>query len=305
MLISVLSNRPLSKAVVLTSDRAALNLLPNQQLGFECEVEGVTVRGAQRVDGWVVKEDHSLRHGAEYVTDGVVTANKADVHLRKVLDYFRTAGAVLSVRTGFHMHVDVTDLTNTEMGAFTAAYLLCEDGIYRYAGEDREYLGFCVRLGECSDELENARAMTVAEDGRTFLGNVPPHERRYCGFNMASIPRLGTVEFRHLPMSFDLDYLLNFVCTILTLKKYVYGKSAQSVLEDFYAGEWSQRVLGNLSSIVDGSDMRRGALAASVIASVAEKERKLFDKNFFPIENAAFSKWKANKEKNACAVCSE
>ena len=89
---------------------------------------------------------------------------------------------------GVHVHVDVCDLTFEELRGVLLLYSVLERTLYKYCGSSRENNNFCVPLGECGDRLSWFR-------GGISINN----DLRYCGLNLASVRKFGSIEFRMHP----------------------------------------------------------------------------------------------------------
>lgn len=93
---------------------------------------------------------------------------------------------------GVHVHVDVCDLTFEELRRVLLLYSTLERTLYKYCGGNRDQNNFCIPLGECGERLDWFRNNLTID-----------RSLRYCGLNLASVRKFGSLEFRMHPGSTD------------------------------------------------------------------------------------------------------
>ena len=197
--------------------------LPLAKIGIEIEVEGWD---GQRINSslWQDKEDHSLRGASrEFVTSGRgLVGLEISKALEVFVDHAKSHGYTNGYpRAGIHVHLDVTDLDmeSGQLASFVATYLLLEHVFFGYAGDWRNYCCYTVpmNLGQ-NDFASIGRAL--------FDKNLPNHHvvdllsrcSKYQALNLECITRYGTVEFRHLPTTFEYDRIFTWIRMILAVK---------------------------------------------------------------------------------------
>lgn len=170
--------------------------LPSQFVGLEFEIENVEGRFNTK-NLWLDHHDGSLRNGIEYVSNGPLCGNQLYESIR---EFFTQEGFKYkpTARTALHIHLDMgqeEDTLDVVVGTMCAYYIL-EDVVYNKAGEERRTLGFCYPLEDSTKYVENILG--------AYKDSLPNHVfaymrdvNRYFGFNMASVGRHGTFEFRH------------------------------------------------------------------------------------------------------------
>jgi len=184
-------------------------------LGIELELENSNVERRAMPAGWVYHEDQSLRNGAEVVLrtpqNGLTLAQSIESFYAQKYKY--TNGP----RTSTHIHVNMTeDTVGTLRNMFVLAYML-EDAIFGVVEEKRKWTGYCMALSEMPPE--RVRKFLTAKDTQTFQsafnGRNP---EKYYGFNIMSVYKHGTVEFRHFTGGPSKAELLDWVTLVNDLK---------------------------------------------------------------------------------------
>lgn len=214
------------------------------EVGIEVEVEGLNLPK----DGtklWHVERDGSLagRDNAEYVLSKPIKFNKTGVALSELVTYLEGEGAKLSpsVRCGVHVHINVQNLTTTQVANLTTIYLVVEDLLLNVCGEGRQSNLFCLK--GCEAEFMINQAANFFRTGETgYLDN----NIRYSGINLAAIPKYGSVEFRAMRTPKDLNALMPWVSTLYNIcqvaKEYDNPTDIIKGYSDFNPVEFLKRV---------------------------------------------------------------
>jgi len=200
-----------SKATPLTS--AAPSLL----MGLELEIEGIGVDPAELyVPGMGGEADNSLRdneygRGWEFITKPATFSVAAHIlsgfFAKAKLDPTRN----YSERCSVHVHANVQDLTPEQLKSVCLLYQVFERLFYSFAGNDRDKNIFCVPWAETTlthrliDMLMDANLKTLR------------NWQKYTGLNLIPVQTQGTVEFRHLPGTCDLNRILDWMNLIGSL----------------------------------------------------------------------------------------
>lgn len=168
--------------------------------GIEIELEDWISGGIATLDyenWWTMHDEGSLRNGREFVLYPPQNgSNLADA----VRAFFRSGAKwTPSERASVHIHLD---MTNVVVWQFRSLFSLCyalEGSIYRVADENRKWASYSCPLIEMRAERLTGvlAAKSQVELKRALVGGY--HEERYYGFNVASIAKHGTVEFRYFP----------------------------------------------------------------------------------------------------------
>jgi hypothetical protein len=184
--------------------------------GVEIEVEGKHL--PDDVDGWTREVDGSLKaaEAAEYVmprplnmagvNDALDTLNNAFKDNKSVIDE--------SIRAGVHVHMNVQQWTSLQMFTFATVYFIVEDLLVKWCGENREGNLFCLR----SSDAENILFLlhkTVDERNLKYLND---EDFRYCSLNFCSLSKYGSLEFRSMRSTPNLDLIRTWVAMLAELR---------------------------------------------------------------------------------------
>ena len=198
-----------------------------RDVGIEIEVEGKNFHMARDPDKWICTHDGSLRgdygagQNAEYVLAAPIPRGKVATVLKSLQAYLKEAGAVLnpSSRCGVHVHINCQHMTNKEVINFVSLYLILEDLLVKFCGEDREGNLFCLRARD-AEGLIDALVLAVQKDSLTGLQN---DNYRYASVNLSAIKKYGSVEFRAMRTPKDFEIINTWISLLLS----VYDKAAE------------------------------------------------------------------------------
>lgn len=196
-------------------------------LGIEIETENAHI-GA--LSPWAVTDDPSLRnHGKEYVSPPVTP-----VVARKMLIMLYSAFAKVAVskrpdfswRTSIHVHLNMRNEKVQSFLNLLLLYSLFEDSLFDFIGEERKKSNFCVPLQETDLSSHISRCL----DESINIPDLISHWQKYSAFNPRPIvvndhssaggpgSGKGTIEFRHLEGTYDLNKVINWLNLILSLQ---------------------------------------------------------------------------------------
>lgn len=161
---------------------------------------------------FAVTHDHSLRgHGLEFISQGPKELPEVINDVQKLLgeDYFQ-ANYINSSRTSTHVHVNVCNWTHEQLVQFLLTYYIVEPLIGEIAGDNRKSNLFCLRMWDAEnivsllkDILDQKWNRVCSE--RTF------NTYKYSALNVASIGRLGSVEFRQMRGTNDASHVVQWL----------------------------------------------------------------------------------------------
>lgn len=180
-------------------------------LGVEIEVEGD--RLPAEIDGWRTEHDGSLRGpSAEYVFNSPKSYDGS----RKALEVFdntlKANNSTIndSIRAGIHVHLNVQKLTLLQLITLITAYFTVENVITKLCGVGREGNLFCLRGKDAEYQIEaivdgvvNNRLRSICND------NI-----RYSALNIISLRKFGSIEFRAMRTTSNIDHIWNW-CRIV------------------------------------------------------------------------------------------
>lgn len=186
---------------------------PDLIVGLELEIENW--RGAPHWDGFNRHEDGSLRNnGVEFVTHPTKTK-----FLKNLLQDFFVKNKVTednySERCSTHVHVNCLDYTVPQLAALTLLYQTFERILFNFIGNDRDKNIFCVPWCQASITTNLAN---LIESGDWLQAT---HRwQKYTALNLASLRQRGTVEYRHLEGTCDINRIMTWVNIIAMMHEY-------------------------------------------------------------------------------------
>lgn len=209
------------------------------EVGIEIEMEGTDLPATPKYTGWRATEDGSLRgESMEYVTRGVIKRDKVGSVLKKLQDYLANAGAILepSDRCGVHIHINCQELTIQQWYNFAALYLVLEEMLVHFCGEEREGNLFCLRASDAEYLITAIRR--ARESGRHH--DLCNDALRYASINFSATDKYGSLEFRAMRATTDFAEIETWANILLrvkdqslhftTMPEIVEGLSAQGVI---------------------------------------------------------------------------
>lgn len=192
------------------------------EIGIEVEMEGANFP-LQDINSWYSREDGSLRGDQEDSSREFVLirpCKREDVANRvaSLKSDLEEEQSVIneSIRTSVHVHVNIRNLTTVQLYNFIFTYLIFEDLLMKYAGEEREGNLYCLRASDAEYLITEIARAIETKDLRTFnTDNV-----RYSSMNLKAVVKYGSLEFRGLPFSGDFDSIEVWTKLLLAVKDY-------------------------------------------------------------------------------------
>lgn len=211
-------------------------------LGIEVEVEnydGQLRRFAPIY--WKSVEDGSLRNnGIEFVSCPL-SGHNIDYGLAE-LDYIlKSFEPSWSVRTSIHVHVNVSSMTVKQYITLIALYAFFEDVLFSFVDSKRKGNPYCYPITSL-----NPHDVGLAE------------ELKYCSLNTGATARYGTIEFRHLEGTSDIQKIRRWVQVCSKLVGYVYANDPEKIItrikNTHQYKEFLKDVLGITSALFNNAD---------------------------------------------------
>lgn len=230
-------------------DVQLLKINSKELIGIEVEVENTQFVGdIQRP--WNVKEDGSLRNGGRELVSDPINASSAPEALYHLLVRGLSSECSFNMRTSIHIHINATDMTDEQIRNLVAIYTIFEPALFNFAGRGRWKSVFCVPLNECN-QLAYAALRNIG-DGRW---------EKYTALNLRRLADLGTIEFRHLGGTFDVDHVCQWIDMICSLKAYVMNTPTAAIRAEIAQmhpytdfNGIAQRVFGEYARLLQVSD---------------------------------------------------
>lgn len=201
-------------------------------IGVEIELEGGSGRLCPEIaTSWALVNDNSLRNnGFELIFDGP----KAGQDILDAVNSLYTnwnANWVASQRCSTHVHLDMGDTHHGQVGWVYLMGVCLEDYLFSLGGSEyRQDSVFCrnpkgnvgqmqqmiqnIRHGEYHNLEEYSPQALLSGSGMMSMGA----DLKYSSVNVNSIPRFGTIEFRHWAPITHREDLLLIINTLMKLK---------------------------------------------------------------------------------------
>lgn len=201
-----------------------------REVGIEIEIEGRNLQ--VRVPGWTRTEDGSLRgESAEYVLTKPVLAKDVKKLLARLETKLAENGALLdpSDRCGVHIHINCQNMTCEQVIKFAILYLVVENILVKWCGEDREGNLFCLRAKD-AEYLIQCMTSAVHNNDLSYIysANV-----RYASINFNALGKFGSIEFRSLRTPKEFTRIIKWVDMLTAIKKAsLQYEEARHIIED-------------------------------------------------------------------------
>lgn len=212
-------------------------------LGVEFEFEGTGHRWMEVLESpdfrhlkkwYSPHQDGSLR-GVDAV-ELVFTKPLHAPHAKNAVDAVLSSASShrwqVNRRTGFHVHLNVGNLTEEQFSNLLKMYALYEAAIFTAVGDGRSGSIFCIPWFR--DVQLTQLLADVIKGGSSY--QYSRNFGKYSALNVKPISSFGSVEFRHMRNTLDKERIQNWMNLILLLHK-------QACRDDF-AGWWAEVLLG-------------------------------------------------------------
>jgi hypothetical protein len=177
-------------------------------IGIEVELENYKDEGHSAGQLWEKVEDGSLKNWGIELVSVPLRKHVIDYALVELSRFFQGNPQVtVGHRTSIHIHCNVGRLTEPQLLALMALYATYEECFFSFVARIREGSSYCYHLVGTSTKL-------------VYEGT------KYCAFNISPIYRQGTVEFRHLEGTKDLQKIRRWIALCSKLVNYVHTLDA-------------------------------------------------------------------------------
>jgi hypothetical protein len=200
--------------------------------GLECEIEEIITHPVPSPNNkWVVINDGSLRNcGFEYLSNPqkIEPLLKDFEWLHKNIKV-NEKGDPFSSRTSIHVHVNISSMDAAAVRNLVLLYALYEECFFMLAKPERRDNIHCVPLSETH----------LSRYYKHDIVNFFKNWSKYTALNLKRMQDLGTVEFRHLHGTRDVNELSQWLYTLKNL--YTLAKSVtinEKTLTDVSILKW-------------------------------------------------------------------
>lgn len=230
-----------------------------REVGIEIEMEGDNlVHEEGTIKHWKVTEDGSLRgESAEYVLRKPVFREDVKEVLQDLQENLRTYGSTLrpSDNCGIHIHINCQQMTFKQVLNYAVLYYILEDLLVKFCGETREGNLFCLRAKDAEQVLNAMYDCAMQGSFRRMQ-----HEHfRYAAFNVTSLSKYGSVEFRAMRSVADFSIINTWVEMLLKIKDAAFSfQTAREIVETLSfngSRNFADRILGPYAELISTDDM--------------------------------------------------
>lgn len=266
---------------------------PSCYVGIEVEVEQITKGPVPFLtDFWKTVPDGSLRNnGVEYVSYPLrgkliyIALEELANHLQK-----NNPKHEFTDRTSVHVHMNVRYLTDEQFLSLVLVYQTLEPIFFHFTkrvpNTNREENNYCVPVNSSKYYLKLPYYIGSYLHTREpkFLHGLINRWRKYTAFNVAPVATQGTVEFRHLGGTCDVNLIHSWINMILHLRKYIKTHTFEEIKETLLQlntnSSYSQFLEDVLGSTLDlpftdqQTLLEENVAAAKEILSLVEEVKK-------------------------------
>jgi hypothetical protein len=185
-------------------------------IGLEVEVENVLKIDPQlSLCFWTVHEDGSLRNRGREFKTYPMPLQYSEAALRQLFASLNE-DVDFSKRTSIHVHMDMRQLSMSQVMGVLYTYAAIENLLFKFAGANRRNSIFCVPLVE-TDLLFNHSGKPV----ETFLQTLNKWQK-YTALNLKPLATFGTMEFRQFPGTDNIQQILVWMDLLAHLRIFAY-----------------------------------------------------------------------------------
>lgn len=203
---------PKNKTGYLVKD---LGLVPEKLVwptilcGVEIEVERCPYDYVQNLinEAISVTEDHSLRNQGLEIITAPINSSVMIPTIKYILDRL-PVGHEFSPRTSIHFHFNMLKWSVDKVKCLLFLYVLFENSLFRLVKPNRKESIFCVPV--CDTDI-------YYNNNRDDLQYIVDYWHKYTAFNLKPLISQGTVEFRHLHGTNNLEEIKQWFYSVLAL----------------------------------------------------------------------------------------
>ena len=187
---------------------------PDLVVGVECEIEGWNVADELRHIGFHFETDGSLRNNGMEAITKPTKSKYVPALLEGLYKHFNITENNYSQRCSTHVHVNCQDLELEQVKLLALLYQVLERPIFGFIGHDRQDNIFCVPWSQCNLSVDFAHKF-IYDPNYTVRS-----WQKYTALNLLPLRDRGTVEFRHLEGTCDLERITAWLNIIGMMHRY-------------------------------------------------------------------------------------
>lgn len=243
--------------------------------GAELEVEGVIdIINSSYSKHCTITEDHSLRNnGREFITfpfkrERLIEAFNA-IHHGGIVAFKQDQK--FSERTSTHVHVNVSNLTLDQAKNMVLLYALFEPVFFSFVGDERKHNIYCVPLSH------TFLPSTYSANFDTMVKSW----HKYTALNIKPVSKIGTIEFRHLYGTDDVNIFSEWIDILKALYNFVEKEESFDIKQwldnpkELFEKIFSDTTLKNFWKITSTEDLMSACLDVKMAFLPNIKEKYL------------------------------
>lgn len=250
---------------------------PTLYCGLELEIENVMEPRNWLVPGVHDVEDGSLRNmGREFIL-APMTFSNTHYCLNLFFNKNKPTERNYSERTSIHVHSNCRNLSLEKLRTILLLYGVFESMFYRFSGGGRSENIFCIPWSQT--------LLTTKLLNEELFTNQMHSWQKYTGLNLLPLTKYGTIEWRHLPGTSDLNKIMTWLNLIGCLYTYADKTSFDQVKGEVVSLNTSSQyehflgsVFGKYASNFEGptlrADLEKGVLDIKYALLDNKKDKK-------------------------------
>jgi hypothetical protein len=187
---------------------------PDLIVGIECEIEGWNTEEELRHKGFHFESDGSLRNNGMEAITKPTKSKFVPALLEGLYKHYNITNENYSQRCSTHIHVNCQSMTLEQVKLLALLYQVLERPIFGFIGHDRQDNIFCVPWSQCNLSVDFAHKF-IYDPNYTIRS-----WQKYTALNLLPLRDRGTVEFRHLEGTCDLERITAWLNIIGMMHRY-------------------------------------------------------------------------------------
>lgn len=182
--------------------------------GLELEIEDMhaILENGLTCKGWTTTPDGSLRNsGIEFLTRPPIELKEIEPALVRLFKELKISENSYSDRTSIHVHCNMQGESMDVLKSVCLLYLVTEQVFFSFVEQERFENVFCVPLMDFAAPFNLFAVLNQ--------GTLTRNWTKYSALNLLPLTELGTVEFRHMHGTNDVDKIVTWVTAIDCLKQ--------------------------------------------------------------------------------------
>lgn len=187
-------------------------------------------------DKWILKTDSSCgrnvnsngqNEGGYEITSYKASGIEDIKSIAKISSEIKKIGVKANNNCGYHIHVDVSDYTDEDMGRLIAYWLCIEDGLFASVPERRKYNNYCKKLrskNQYSNNINISDPVSVYNIFKPKVANIRHAQEKRYSLNLLNYYvstkkpyfKRKTVEFRFPEGTLTSNVVKNFIILLVS-----------------------------------------------------------------------------------------